>query len=81
MDSQDLEDEDALSNISFGARSAGGARPGSQMRRDVTCFRSSISHDNASLLSMELADIDEVLLIMISVEEIFIGTKIIIFAQ
>ena len=47
----------------------------------VTCFRSSISHDNASLLSMELADIDEVLLIMISVEEIFIGTKIIIFAQ
>ena len=51
------------------------------MRRDVTCFRSSISHDNASLLSMELADIDEVLLIMISVEEIFIGIKIIIFAQ
>ena len=47
----------------------------------MTCFRSSISHDNASLLSMELADIDEVLLIMISVEEIFIGTKIIIFAQ
>ena len=47
----------------------------------VTCFRSSISHDNASLLSMELADIDEVLLIMISVEQIFIGIKIIIFAQ